>query len=674
MQLETKPHLQLRKQLKAWSSIVKGTKAYIYIYISFNKVRIIYVQREQSKTFTLNADAFLKMKRLRLLRVSLPSSFQQENHVLRMLKVFHRLNSQDLKYISDELRLLDWSGYPFRSLPSSFQPDNLVALLLPNSHIEHLWKPLSKLKLVNLQGSKNLIKAPDCTTAPNLESLILEDCTRLVDVNLGVQSKPKLLNLRGCKSLRSLPNKIGMESLDKLILSGCSNLQRFPEIEGEMECLQELHLDGTGIEELPSSIGRLSHLVLLNLKNCNNLSSLPNSIDGCKCLKTLNLSGCSKVGTLLENLLQVEFLEELDLSETSIRIPPSFIFQFKNLKVLSFKGCKGPPSKLRSNFPSRFLARGSIDSMALMLPPLSGLSSLTKLNLSDCNLGDIPNDIACLSSLKELYLSGNNFICLPETLSRLSKLYLLELVDCRKLKSLPKRLPSVRCVYLDGCASPEEDADPIIECNLLFGRFGEFRGINCYKLAEKNNALTMLKKHIKVFVNVTRAFDIFNDSQWVGVALCCVFVNDEAYNFDDDKWKPSKDICHRMDGYYRKYGRTCYFLPMNRRQHAKKDHLWLTYMCRSQFYLDEVNEFESGIRNGIRNESYCKVKKYGLRLVYKKDLEEMEQIQEKHNSPASTGNGGALGKRKRDIYEKRAGLSEIDSAEERPPPKWPKKL
>ncbi|KAA3472426.1 TMV resistance protein N-like isoform X4 [Gossypium australe] len=44
-----------------------------------------------------------------------------------------------------------------------------------------------------------------------------------------------------------------MESLEKLILSGCSKLQSFPEIVGKMEY-------GSGIKELPFSIGNLSSL------------------------------------------------------------------------------------------------------------------------------------------------------------------------------------------------------------------------------------------------------------------------------------------------------------------------------------------------------------------------------------------------------------------------------
>ncbi|MBA0861347.1 hypothetical protein Goshw_027088, partial [Gossypium schwendimanii] len=118
----------------------------------------------------------------------------------------------------------NWKGCPLRSLPSSFQPDNLVALLLPYSNIKQLWKgnrPLYKLKMMHLEGSQNLIKTPDFTTAPKLEALIMKGCTKLVDFHpsIGMLKSLKLLNLRDCKSLRSLPTIIGMESLETLILS-----------------------------------------------------------------------------------------------------------------------------------------------------------------------------------------------------------------------------------------------------------------------------------------------------------------------------------------------------------------------------------------------------------------------------------------------------------------------
>ncbi|MBA0619368.1 hypothetical protein Godav_028552 [Gossypium davidsonii] len=91
--------------------------------------------------------------------------------------------------------------------------------------------------MMNLKGFQNLIKTPDFTTASNLEVLILEGCTKLVDIHLsiGVLKSLKLLNLRDYRSLRTLPTKIGMESLETLIPSGCSSLIRFPEINGKME-------------------------------------------------------------------------------------------------------------------------------------------------------------------------------------------------------------------------------------------------------------------------------------------------------------------------------------------------------------------------------------------------------------------------------------------------------
>ncbi|KAK8573661.1 hypothetical protein V6N13_009749 [Hibiscus sabdariffa] len=167
---------------------------------------IIDNKRESERLLDLS-DALLKMKKLRLLKVLCPS------------------NCANLNYLSNELRLLDWTGYPLRSLPWSFQPDNLVALLLSYSRIQQLWKgsisrPLYKLNVVNLKGCENLIHTPDFTATPNLEFLILKGCTRLVDVHqsVGLLRRLKLLNLKECKSLRSLPTKIGMESLETLIL------------------------------------------------------------------------------------------------------------------------------------------------------------------------------------------------------------------------------------------------------------------------------------------------------------------------------------------------------------------------------------------------------------------------------------------------------------------------
>ncbi|KAH1083937.1 hypothetical protein J1N35_023698 [Gossypium stocksii] len=666
-----------------------------------------------SETFILSSDAFLKMKRLRL------------------LKILCQTNCYDLTYLSNELRLLDWEGCPLRSLPSSFKRENLVILLLPYSNIEQLWKeniPLYKLKVLNLKGSENLIKAPDFTTTPNLEILVLEGCTRLVYVHpsVWVLMRLKLLNLRGCKSLRSFPIKIGIESLEKLILSGCSNLQRFPEIDGKMECLLELHLDGTSIKELPISIGNLSSLVLLNLKDCRNLVDLPGSIGGCTSLKSLNLSGCYKVETFPEDLQQVEFLEELDLSETSMTKPPPFIFQFKNLKVLSFNGCKGSSSKLQKYLPSLF-QRERTNPMAVMLPSLLGLSSLTRLRLRDCGLceGDISSDISRLSSLECLDLGGNNFISLPSCLTQFSKLKFFVLSACRALKSLPELgnlLTSIEDVSLDGCASLEIVANPSKVCNSNYRScyWSVMVFVNCFKLAENINALTLLKKHLKVFGNSREKFDVIlpgseipewfsqqrgdssikldlplevrNDSQWMGVAVCCVFVSYDASRRED------LVITAVIHGRYSRQANCTQsnFQGRDPRhidasiwkvnydfEPITKDHVCIRYFSRDKLYPisleDKCGERETNnlwttdcldqecdqLELSFETPNSAKVKKCGVGIVYERDLEEMEQIQELHGSQCcanfediqqhsaddgSIGNGSLI-KRKLNMYE-----------------------
>ena len=134
-------------------------------------------------------------------------------------------------------------------------------------------------------------------------------------------------------------------------------------------------------------------------------------------LKKLILSGCSNLGEIPEKLGYLEYLEELDISGTAI------------------------------------------DQMPLSVYP--SFSSLTQLNLSYCNLidGAIPNDLDHLSSLKSLFLLGNNFTILPESISKLSKLEQLDLANCDLLQSLPKLPFSIRWVSVLNCTRLKSDSD-----------------------------------------------------------------------------------------------------------------------------------------------------------------------------------------------------------------------
>ncbi|WRX27436.1 Leucine-rich repeat - like 10, partial [Theobroma cacao] len=206
-------------------------------------------------------------------------------------------------------------------------------------------------------------------------------CTKITDVHPSIAFlvKLKYLNLRNCKRLESLPTKIEMKFLETMILSGCTYLQRFPEIDGNMKCLQKLYLDGTGIEELPSSVGHLGSL------------------------EVLNLSDCSKLENLSTSLIRRKYRMGRGVLSSSLNL---------------------------------MLFKQSLNPMALTLPRLSGLSSLTELNISGRNLlqGPLPSDICCLPSLETLILSDNNFVSLPANLCQLTKIHRLELRFARSLK------------------------------------------------------------------------------------------------------------------------------------------------------------------------------------------------------------------------------------------------
>jgi Leucine-rich repeat (LRR) protein len=76
------------------------------------------------------------------------------------------------------------------------------------------------------------------------------------------------------------------------------------------------------------------------MNSCKNLERIPCSVSGLKSLKRLDVSDWSELKNITENLGEVESLEEFDASGASIRHHPLSIFLLKNLRVLSFNGCK----------------------------------------------------------------------------------------------------------------------------------------------------------------------------------------------------------------------------------------------------------------------------------------------------------------------------------------------
>ena len=246
------------------------------------------------------------------------------------------------------------------------------------------------------------MKMPEFSSMPRLERLNLEGCARLC--SLGAFHAMKFLrelNL-GRTGIKELPSSIGsLSSLEILDLSGCSKFEKFPEIQGNMKCLSILYLDDTAIKELPS-ISCLEALSDLSLRGCSNFEKFPEIQRTMECLKTLSLYG------------------------TAIKELPDSIDHLTGLFLLNLENCKN-----LSGLPSS----------------IYGLKYLTVLSLNDCsNVEAFPDVMVDMGELYLLYASGMAMTELPSSIGRLKKLHEIELINCENLLTLPDSVGNCMCL------------------------------------------------------------------------------------------------------------------------------------------------------------------------------------------------------------------------------------
>ncbi|TXG68584.1 hypothetical protein EZV62_003519 [Acer yangbiense] len=340
---------------------------------------------------------------------------------------------------------------------------NCKSLLDISSSLQHL----NKLRNLDLAGCESL---RSFSTKIHFESLITLDlsyCTNLIEfpqvsgssikslclTDTAIEEIPSsigsltgliVLQISHCARLKHISTSIcKLKSLESINLIDCSKLESFPEILEPMEHLEVIHLCGTAIKELPSSIENLKGLLRLELRESRNLEWLPSSICNLRHLEELLISDCSKLVKLPDNLGNLRSLKYLDAARAAVTQLPSSLTDLSELEVLICSDCKG-----------------------LTFSPLSSsLGSLTKLFLNDCNLTEVPEDIGCLPSLLYLELCANDFESLPRSIKNLSKLRMLRLNDCNMLLSIPEfpsdlqKLEAMNCKQLQSLPNVSDFAE-----------------------------------------------------------------------------------------------------------------------------------------------------------------------------------------------------------------------
>ncbi|KAH7529252.1 hypothetical protein FEM48_Zijuj05G0164800 [Ziziphus jujuba var. spinosa] len=274
---------------------------------------------------------------------------------LRLLIFRNVVLSTTIEYLPTELRFIDWPGYPFPTLSLNPGPKQLVILNMPNSQIHQLGE-----------------------------------------------------------AFKILPSSLHSKYLGTLNLTSCFSIEKFPNINIEMEFLYKLCLSGTAIKELPSSIDKLVRLKFLDLAFCEKLDRIPNSIYSLHQLEFFDLHGCLNL--------------------------------FKFPKNMSFSNRK------------EWLLVDPDDSLNLPFQKLKSLI-LENCNLLEADFLLAPNGF---DNLERLLLGGNKFVSLP-SFERFHQLHRLLLDNCESLTKIPELPGNLMLLDASDCKSLLDTNDNLMD-------------------------------------------------------------------------------------------------------------------------------------------------------------------------------------------------------------------
>ena len=276
------------------------------------------------------------------------------------------------------------------------------------------------------------------------------------DITFNEFKNLKVLNLDGFAGLHTLPTTIGLLSdLHTLHLRECEALEHLPPELGKLRKLSTLNLTSCKeLLELPSQIGNLVALTSLDLGFCRALTSLPPEMGRLGVLHTLKLQQCSGLTELPASLGHLHALKILTLYGCSaLTAIPDSLATLPELQELNLRACSGIlqlPSTFGANLPALTTLDLTLCKGLTWLPDTIGqLVALQTLFLGNCfNIPQLPATITALRSLvtMNLYNCGG-LKYLPDTFDELENLQVLSLQGCEKLIEVPESL--TRCATLN---------------------------------------------------------------------------------------------------------------------------------------------------------------------------------------------------------------------------------
>ncbi|KAG5629315.1 hypothetical protein H5410_001032 [Solanum commersonii] len=341
----------------------------------------------------------------------------------------------EISYLSN-LVSLELSGYGLQLDQRTFETvlQNLTNLEVLSLSPVNISSPIpmnmsSSLRYVDLVDT-NLrgVLTESFFLLPNLETLKLSDNHFLKGVFPTLHPSNTLLEL-------SIANTgISSDSLNILNLYGCQFSGSIPDSVGNLTQIRELDFsDNNFTGPIPSTISKLKQLTSLDLSDNIFIGSFPSTIVTLTHLQHLYLSSNSLSGPLPSNASMLQKLNFLDLSNNSLNgTIPSWVFSLPLLYTLwlSHNRFSGLADELKTNptleelhlshnqfsgsFPQSLVNLTNLSNLDISSNTITGdeginitFHSLKVLQLSSCELKDIPHFLSNVKTLWVLDISNN---------------------------------------------------------------------------------------------------------------------------------------------------------------------------------------------------------------------------------------------------------------------------
>ena len=256
--------------------------------------------------------------------------------------------------------------------------------------------------------------------------------------------------------LSALPQSLGcLSNLTKLsIKNGPFLIKLPPSMFTQLSNLQSLHLKGLDIAQIPEGITNLKALTSLKLDECSELQSLPD-LRLLPRLQVLNVMHNPGIGELPEWVGILVNLQEFSIEYCNPEVGedndnevftytniPVFLSNLQNLTSLRLSNCIRRP--------------GTVWEVPNWIFNFKDLQSL---ELRDCeNLHHIQDSIGELTNLTRLWLECVQIEELPWEIGNLQSLRILALRNCGSLDRIPQsvgQLKSLKELDLHGCSALE---------------------------------------------------------------------------------------------------------------------------------------------------------------------------------------------------------------------------